>query len=187
MKRNPLTGLLLLPLLGLGCSTMNNTEKGALVGGGLGAGVGALAGSTVHAPGAGALIGGAVGALAGGVAGSDVDRAEARERAAVQQAAAAQAAAAQPQAPSPSLQDIMSMNQSGTHEQVIINAIRVSPGPYILSAQQIVWLQEQGISARIISEMQSHGPAAAPVVYQQAPPPPVYVVRPRPSYVIYGR
>ena len=60
-------------LVSCGCSTMNNTEAGAVTGGALGAGVGALAGAAVRAPIAGALIGGTVGALAGGAAGNARD------------------------------------------------------------------------------------------------------------------
>src|SRR6266704_1124528 len=62
-------------LLGLmvvlwGCSQpLNKREKGALVGGGLGAATGAIIGAAVGAPGAGAAIGGALGAGAGALVG----------------------------------------------------------------------------------------------------------------------
>jgi outer membrane protein OmpA-like peptidoglycan-associated protein len=52
-----------------GQSQVNNTTKGAVVGGGLGAGIGALAGGTK-----GALIGAGVGTAAGGLVGYSLDR-----------------------------------------------------------------------------------------------------------------
>lgn len=69
MKR--LMSVLSLALLLGGCSApLTYREKGALGGGALGAGAGALIGSAFHRPGQGALIGGGLGAL-GGVAVGD--------------------------------------------------------------------------------------------------------------------
>jgi len=56
----------------VGCQT--RAQEGALVGGGLGAGAGAIIGSTSGHAGGGALIGGAVGAVSGAVVGDQVDR-----------------------------------------------------------------------------------------------------------------
>lgn len=53
---------------------LGQTEKGALLGGGLGAGLGAIVGNQSDNTGAGALIGGAGGALAGGLIGRELDR-----------------------------------------------------------------------------------------------------------------
>jgi hypothetical protein len=163
MKRKLLPGLLL--LVGCGCSTMNNTEKGAVTGGAIGAGGGALLGSAVHAPLAGALVGGTVGALVGGVAGSNADRAEAHDKA-VQQAVAQQVNAP----PNPSLEQVVAMKQQNLGDTVIINAIRQSPGGYYLTAEQAIWLKQNGINDVIISEMQAHGPRVG------APPGTVYVI-----------
>jgi len=53
-------------LLTVGCSNLNQTEKGALTGGAIGAGVGAAAGAvTGGSVGTGAVVGGVVGAAAG--------------------------------------------------------------------------------------------------------------------------
>src|SRR3954467_13428379 len=58
---------------GAGCST--NTGTGALVGGALGAGTGAIVGHNSHGRTAeGALIGGAIGALTGGLIGNEADK-----------------------------------------------------------------------------------------------------------------
>lgn len=59
-------GMLL--LTSVGCSDMTRREKGALIGGGAGAGVGALAGGST-----GALIGGALGAGGGALAADHLD------------------------------------------------------------------------------------------------------------------
>jgi outer membrane protein OmpA-like peptidoglycan-associated protein len=57
-----------------GCEGMNRTQKGALGGTAVGAGVGALIGKGSGHTGRGALIGGAVGALSGGLIGNYMDR-----------------------------------------------------------------------------------------------------------------
>jgi len=53
---------------------LSNREKGALIGGGAGAGGGALIGGLTGAPGTGALIGGAAGAVGGALVGDERDR-----------------------------------------------------------------------------------------------------------------
>ena len=73
-----LTGALAISLLASsGCSSMTNTGKGALIGGGggsaLGAGIGALIGGGKGA-GIGAAIGAAVGAGAGTLIGNKMDK-----------------------------------------------------------------------------------------------------------------
>lgn len=70
MKQLAFIALLLVPLEG--CSTwhkLNNTEKGAVIGGGTGVAVG-----NAISPGlGGTVVGGAAGALGGGVIGHEVD------------------------------------------------------------------------------------------------------------------
>ena len=70
-------------LLG-GCAQLNTTQKGALGGGILGAGTGALIGRQTGHTAGGAAIGGALGALTGGVVGYQLQQGE--ERSAAQQA-----------------------------------------------------------------------------------------------------
>jgi outer membrane protein OmpA-like peptidoglycan-associated protein len=68
-----LAALVLLP----SCSQpLGKREKGALVGGGLGAATGAIVGSAVGNPGAGAAIGGALGAAGGGLVGDQLQQRE---------------------------------------------------------------------------------------------------------------
>jgi outer membrane protein OmpA-like peptidoglycan-associated protein len=57
-----------------GCENMNRTQKGALTGTAVGAGLGALIGKQHGSSGRGALIGGAIGALSGGLIGNYMDR-----------------------------------------------------------------------------------------------------------------
>jgi phage tail tape-measure protein len=65
--RHVLATFIALPLVMsfLGCSSLNTTQKGAAIGGLGGAAAGGLVGSAVHHPVAGALIGGALGAGGG--------------------------------------------------------------------------------------------------------------------------
>ena len=57
----------------LGCSNMNNTQKGALVGTAGGAGLGAIVGKQLGNTGAGAAIGAVTGLAAGGLIGNAED------------------------------------------------------------------------------------------------------------------
>src|SRR5438477_9366493 len=72
MKRNTLLGVLL--LCSCGCSTMNNTEAGALGGGLLGGAFGTLVGAAVGRPLAGAAIGAGVGTGVGALSGHAEDK-----------------------------------------------------------------------------------------------------------------
>jgi len=56
-----------------GCATMTPTQGGAVTGGAIGAGTGALIGSTTGHAGEGALIGAGVGALSGALIGDGID------------------------------------------------------------------------------------------------------------------
>lgn len=55
---------------------LSTREKGALVGGGLGAATGAIIGAATGKPGAGAAIGGAIGAVGGGLMGDQLQQQE---------------------------------------------------------------------------------------------------------------
>jgi hypothetical protein len=166
---------MLLPvLLAYGCSSMNDTEKGAVTGGAIGAGTGALLGSLTHHTGAGALIGGGIGALSGGLIGNAVDQSKKE-----QDAKLAAATAPPPQAPL-QLVDIARMAQEHVSDDIIINQIRTTRSVYApLTTDQILWLRQQGVSETIIREMQATAyryprrvyTEAPVVVYEPAPPP----------------
>lgn len=154
-----------LPLaLACGCSTTNNTESGAVAGGAIGAGTGALIGSATGHAGVGALVGAGVGALSGGLIGASADHAEKK---------AAEARAME-------MSDIVSMTQQHVSDVIIINQIRTSPTVFHLSGSDIAWLKQNGVSDAVISEMQAtayryphHYYTDGPVYV--APPPPVSV------------
>src|SRR2546423_989406 len=76
-----------------GCAT-DHAGQGALFGGALGAGTGAIIGHAAGNTGAGAAIGAGVGALSGAAIGSEKDADEARAHVAADQARAQQALAA---------------------------------------------------------------------------------------------
>ena len=185
-------GLLgLLAVGGTGCSTMNNTEKGALGGGAIGAGLGTLVGAATGNPKTGAVVGGLVGAGVGGIVGNDADNKE-RQEARAQQVSATQAYAdAQPQR----MNEIIDLARSGQSEQVIINHIREKQMTFSLSVAELNTLKSNGVPDRVIAEMQSQRTVVvAPhrrrdVVYvadpyYYPPPPPVVFVRPPPPPIV---
>ena len=62
-----------------GCET--RAQEGALIGGGIGAGTGAIIGNQTGHAGGGAAIGGAIGALSGAIIGDQADQANRRQAA----------------------------------------------------------------------------------------------------------
>ncbi len=166
-----LPGLLL--LLQCGCTGMNNTQQGAVSGGLLGAGAGALIGGATRHAGAGALIGGLAGSVVGSAIGNDRDRAEDRQHA---RAIAAANAAARNQM---RLEDIVHMAQRRTPDDIIIRQIDQTNSIFALTTNEILYLQDNGVSSNVISFMQSRRNPRVIV----AEPAPVYV-QPRPVYVV---
>ena len=82
--KTPLPTLTLVTLLSLGSvgySSLNNTQRGALIGAGAGGALGAVVGNAAGSTAKGAIIGAAVGGAAGAIIGSRMnDRAETLER-----------------------------------------------------------------------------------------------------------
>jgi hypothetical protein len=181
-----LVGVAFLPvLLATGCASMNNTEKGALVGGGLGAGTGAIIGHALGHTGGGAAIGAGVGALAGGLAGHAIDKSEEKTQ--------AQIAAATAQSRGPlGVTDVAQMAQQHISDEVIISQIRSTGSVFHLSATDISWLKANGVSDPVVMEMQATATRVPRRVYTAAPvygPPvyqPVYVYEPPPPPVAVG-
>lgn len=172
-----------------GCSTMNNTEKGVGLGAAAGAGVGTLIGAATHNPKTGAVVGALVGGATGGAIGNSMDREDAQKRTDQQVAAVANAqavAAAQRM----TIMDVAKMVQSGIDDQVVINQLRNTGSFFQLSPNDIQYLKAQGVSDRIIIEMQNLRPQ--PVVVQNPPPvvyggpPPAVVVAQPPPVVVGG-
>jgi len=171
-----LVATMILVLLSSGCSSMSNTDQGVLGGGAIGAGTGALIGHATGHTGAGALIGAGVGAVTGGLIGNAEDKQEKKAQEAV---AAAQAAQARQQL---ALTDIAQMTQQHISDPVIINQIRATNSYYVLSAQDTIWLKQNGVSDAVITEMMATAQryprrviAAEPMIIVDPPPPPVSV------------
>jgi hypothetical protein len=142
LTKAKLLGCGLLPaLLAAGCSSMDNTERGAVAGGVFGTAAGAIVGAAAHAPVAGALIGAAAGTAVGAAAGHAEDKQE-------QRIAAAQRNALP-------MEQVASMTQQQVSDTIIINQIRTSGAVYYLTADQISWLKSQGVSDAVVSEMQA--------------------------------
>jgi hypothetical protein len=164
-------GLLTSFAISSGCETAAGT--GAAAGGLIGTGVGALAG---HCPGA-ALAGGALGAGAGLVGGAIADGVAAKKAQRAVQAASAEAVAR-----APSLEDIVNMTQNAVPPQQIIEQIRTSGVIYRLTAEQIIWLNRQGVNTLVIQALQDTALRPGPVrtVYRASP---VIVEQPVVEYV----
>lgn len=162
--------LILLSLAVAGCMSPYRADQGALFGGLTGAGVGALVGNAVDNPLAGAAIGGAVGTLTGAVVGGQLDEIEARNRAEI---------AARLGRPAPmgatTIPDVIAMTHAGVNEDVIITHIQNNGIAQTLTANDLIYLQNQAVSARVIQAMQ-HPPARpavaqTTVIHEPAPPP----------------
>jgi hypothetical protein len=186
-----LGNLIAIALGSTGCEHMNNTEKGAGIGGALGAGAGLAVGAATGNPRTGAAVGGLLGAGTGALIGNDVDHQERRDQNYQQAVATAQAQAQQQRM---GLTDVVHMAQQGHDDQVIINQIRTSGSTFQLASSDLDYLKNSGVSARVIAEMQAArpvgrvvGPANTTVIYEQPLyPPPVYV-RPAPVVVVPAR
>ncbi len=183
-----------------GCSTMNNTEKGAAVGGVGGAAVGTAIGAATGRPLLGAAVGGLAGTAGGALVGNDIDRSEQHQRD-VQQAQAVASAQAQAQAQQRVLgmADIIRLSQQKLDDQVIINQIHTTGSTFQLTTSDLEMLQANGVSPQVIAAMQAARPVpgVTPVVVGQPGPTVIYggppvvaapavVVAPRPYYYYGG-
>lgn len=184
LERVMLLGVTLVACASTGCSHMSNTARGGAIGAGAGAGAGALIGRAAGNTGAGALIGTAAGTVIGGMIGNDIDQeekrdmqgrviaAEAREVDAHQQMAAQQAYS------EVTVDQVVTMSQSGVPEQVIINQIRTTGSVFHLNSSEIAFLKSNAVSDAVIMEMQNtrNRPRASA-------PPPTVIRQPRQVYV----
>jgi len=165
---------------------MNNTERGALAGGAVGTAGGAAIGALTGRPLLGAAIGGLGGTATGALIGNGADKDEKRDRDIAQATALADAQAAQHRL---GITDVIELSKTGQNDQVIINQIRSTRSTFQLSAADLNLLKTNGVSDRVIAEMQVARPAPGRVVVQESgpviyeSPPPVYV-RPSPVVVV---
>ena len=157
----------------LGCQSPYRSDQGAVLGGLGGAGLGALVGSTSGHTGAGAAIGAAAGALSGAAVGGALDDIEARNQAQI---------AAHLGRPAPTgtvtIDDVITMTRAGVPEDVIATHVRNHGVAAPLRASDLIMLQQQGVSARVVQAMQAPPPQAAQGMVVEPP----YVVAPPPPY-----
>jgi hypothetical protein len=145
----------------VGCQTpegrTDRTATGALMGGALGAGTGALIGNYAgHHTAGGAAIGGILGAIAGGAIGHGMDSQQRDwER---------QRALSVPQVQPLGIPDIKAMSKAGISDEVMISHIRNSRTVYRLTTAEIIDLKDYGVSQKVIDFMIN-----TPSLY---PPPP---------------
>ena len=169
--RNLTIGLLSIGLIvGLmGCETpegrTDRTATGALAGGALGAGTGALIGSMKGQAGAGAAIGGLLGAVAGGLIGHGMDEQQ-RELLARQSPQTMQRVE---QGQPLGLADIKALAKAGISDEVIISQIRNSRTIYRLTTAEIIDLKDAGVSQKVIDFTIN-----TPSLYPTMPPSPRY-------------
>jgi uncharacterized protein YcfJ len=132
--------------LGSGCQNrQTKAVEGVVIGGLIGAAGGGIIGHQSGHGGEGAGIGAAVGAITGAVVGAQMEKQPAQ-------------AAESSQAVNPnqmSLQQIADLTKQGVNESVIIDRIRLSNSKFSLSAGDIQYLKDQGVSPNVISAMQS--------------------------------
>ncbi len=163
-------GGIAMALLAAACQTpegqTDRTATGALAGGAIGAGTGAIIGNYAgHNTAGGAAIGGAIGALTGGIIGNSIDQSQ-RER--VQQQnpqTMTRVDAGQPLG----LADIKALAKAGVGDDIIISQIRNSRTVYRLGTNEIIELHEAGVSNKVIDFMVN-----TPSLYPPPPPPSRY-------------
>jgi hypothetical protein len=134
-----------------------------------------VGGASGHA-GAGALVGAGVGALAGGAIGNSADEQERRNRALIEARLGRPVVVGQV-----SKEEVVSMTQYRVDEALIINHVRAHGMATPLTSGDLIMLQQNGVSPRVIAAMQETPPPPA-VIVEQAPPPVVVG-----GYYGYGR
>ncbi|MHC4177806.1 MAG: glycine zipper domain-containing protein [Planctomycetota bacterium] len=156
----------------VGCQSPYRADQGALLGGLLGAGTGAIIGDAVGGKaGPGAAIGAGLGAIGGAAVGSELDEIEAQNRAMIEQQLGQRVAAGAVR-----LDQVVTMTQAGVDDELIVNHIRAHGVARPLQTDDLIFLQQQGVSTKVIKAMQEPPPPPArPVVIHQPAPPPVVV------------
>jgi uncharacterized protein YcfJ len=162
------------------------TARGAGIGGAAGAIIGGIIGHQNNETVEGALIGGAVGAITGGVIGNNRDR-QIRDAQTIQwqqqQIRQQQAYQQQQMQRAVSMQDVVSMSQSGISDSVIINQMQTGGVTHRIGVSEIIALHQQGVHEVVINSMQNAPLAGAvqrPVIVQSQPQ---VIVEPRPVVV----
>ncbi len=153
-----------LTLVSVGCRSPYYADRGAGVGALAGAGAGAIIGdATGGSAGTGALIGAGLGALTGAAVGESMDELQARNRAEI----AAQLGR-QVQSGAATMDEVVAMTRTGVDPQLIKNYVRTSGVQRPLSADDVIFLHNNGVSTDVITVMQN--PPARTAVASVPPP-----------------
>jgi len=151
---------LLVATAATGCQSPYHADRGALFGGLLGAGTGAIVGDALGNAGAGTAIGAGVGALSGAVVGQELDQIEARNRAMIEAQLGRRVTAG-----AVTIDDVITMTQAGVDDELIVTHVRANGVARPLETNDLITLQQQGVSTRVIKAMQE------PPRVQRSPPP----------------
>ncbi|MEM7457177.1 MAG: hypothetical protein AAF456_22740 [Planctomycetota bacterium] len=156
-------------------------DRGAVQGGVAGAVLGGVIGNQNDETAEGILLGGALGAIAGGILGEDRDRyienSWQREQYLQQQRAQLQQLQAAQMARAVTIDDAISLSQSGVSANVILNQIQMNGVSDRLTVNDIIYMSRSGVDESIINAMQGARLAGSPATYSQ---PTVVVTRPVP-------
>jgi hypothetical protein len=168
---------LLLALSTLGCQSPYHADQDAAIGGLFGAGAGAIVGNACGNPLAGAAIGAGAGALAGAAIGSEQDAQDARNRALI-----AQQMGRDLRAGAVTIEDVVAMTRARVNEDLIVTQVQTHGIPYALRSCDLIYLQQQGVSPRVIAAMQACPLPQTRMVYVEESPPPAVMVETYPGY-----
>jgi hypothetical protein len=138
-----------------GCKSPYHADKGAAAGGLAGAAVGAAIGEHNDNPLAGALIGGAVGMITGNAIGESIDEDIARNNAIIEERMGRRLAGAA------QLEDVVAMTQAGLGDPVIVTHIQSHGVVQPPTAQDMIFLKQQGVSDIVINALQNQPPITA--------------------------
>ena len=164
-----------------GCRSNSRADHGAAAGGIGGAILGGIVGKQLGNTGAGAAIGGITGLIAGGSIGQELDDIEARNQAQIEAQLGRQlVAGAVP------IEDVMEMSKNGVPDKLIINHINTNGFRGTLTAQDLIMLNQQGVSSDVVTAMQTPiapkvqrvVPASRPMVIEEHYYPSPYCHRP---------
>lgn len=133
---------------------MNSTQKGAVLGGAGGAGLGAIVGKQLGNTGAGAAIGALAGTATGALAGNAKDEADRRESYARQANYERNQRVREQKAMDN--RDVLDMAAGGVADHRIIATIKDRGGKFDTSPHAIIYLNKYGVSDQVIEAMQSN-------------------------------
>jgi hypothetical protein len=133
------------------------TGEGALVGGLLGAVAGGVIGKQKHKTTQGVLIGGAVGALGGAAVGSQMKSGPAATTTPAASQPAAAVSQATPATSKVTMKQVIYWTEQGLPSDEIIARIKKTDSVFVLTADDIDYLQGQKVSQRVIEAMQETG------------------------------